>query len=150
MQVLNDAWNEILLSSAQRIVGILLYDRYIPCELTGEKRPTPQLQTAPTPLSSLCQTGWCLLQLHAPVRANRAGSQLRCFSQEANRKHFPCHGSCFGEKKKKLTLWNFLTTPYFYLGSVQSGLGLFVHGTPAFCPFNTCGNITSWSWMQTD
>lgn len=114
MQVLNDAWNEILLSSAQRIVSILLYDRYIPCELTGEKRPTHQLQP-PTPLGTLCQAGWCLLWLHTSVWANRAGSQLHCFSQEANRKHFLCHGSCFGGKKN-IDLMEFLNNYIFLSG----------------------------------
>lgn len=150
MRVLNDAWNEILLSSAQRIVGILLYDRYIPCELTGEKRPTPQLQTPP-PRSALCvkQVDVCC-SCTLPSGLIELAASYVALAKRQIESIFHVMVLALGKKKKTLTLWNFLTTPYFYLGSVQSGLGLFVHGTPAFCPFNTCGNITSWSWMQTD
>lgn len=113
-------------------------------DLTGQKRPAQQLQTLPcTSAHTLCQTGCYPLLLHALLQANTSGRQLSSFSQAANKKHFPCHGSCFGKTKNIMDLMEFLNNYISLPGTSAVQAWIISTCTPAFCPFNTCGNIAS-------
>lgn len=149
MQVLNDAWNEILLSNAQWIFRVLLYDRYILCcSDRAETPPTAAAALPCTPAWILCRMSCHLLLLHSLLWAHTSGSQLSPFSQGVNRKHFPCHGSRFGKQKKKVTdLTEFLNS-HILFGTSEIQAWLFVHGSPAFCTFNNSENTACWSWTE--
>lgn len=135
MRVVNDAWNEILLSSAQWIFRVLLYDRYILC--CSDRAETPPTAAAALP----CTPAWILCQrschqellLFSLLQAHTSGRQLNSFSQGVN-SIFHVVVPAYGNNKKSNGPYRISKQPHIIWDLRNSGL-IICRWLSSFLPF---------------